>query len=457
MDTRHVVAVVGGAVAGSEAAALAAERGALVVVLEQGDRPYGKIEDGLPRWHVGLRQKEYGRIDANLSHPNILYVPRTRLGEDVTLDGLVDELGVGTVILATGAWRDRPMTSVSGLGAFEGRGLIYQNPLVRWFNQYPSPTYDGPAFEAPDGALVIGGGLASIDVVKILNLEVYRRALAARGVDVTVAALEHAGIPKVCEAYGLSPEELGVKGCTLFYRRGAEDMPLASDDDPSPERLARLRKTRVKILDKVLRKYLVNFEPFAVAHEAIVEGDALAGLVFRRTRTEARRVEEIAGSEFAVRAPLVVSSIGSLPEPLPGVAMRGEVYAFADWDTGELDAERGIYGLGNVLTGRGNIKESRNSARSVVGKLAEERLAETLAVDAGSDLAHAASRREAEAAVAHALAGPALSGERVEALVAWVRRRWEAAGYEGDYAAWIGARRPWDYVEAPGDDAGDEG
>ena len=39
---KHVVVIVGGAVAGSEAAALCAERGILTIVVEQNDRPFGK-------------------------------------------------------------------------------------------------------------------------------------------------------------------------------------------------------------------------------------------------------------------------------------------------------------------------------------------------------------------------------------------------------------------------------
>ena len=448
MDARQVVVVVGGAVAGSEAAAMAADRGALVVVIEQNARPYGKIEDGLPRWHDALRRKEFGRIDANLTHPNILFVPQTRLGEEVTLDELTDEYGVGTVVLANGAWRDRHL-GLTDLDRFAGAGLIYQNALVRWFNHYPDPAWTGPNYALADGAIAIGGGLASLDVVKILNLELYQRALAARGIDVDVVELEHSGIDKVLAAHALTPEALGVRGCTLFYRRSAEDMPLATDPDPTPERLARLRKTRVKILDKVLRRYLVNFEPNAVACGALVEDERLAGLVFRRTRAlEGGGVVEVPGSEFEVRSPLVVSSIGSLPEPLPGIPMKRDVYAFRDWDTGELDAERGIYGLGNVLTGRGNIKESRQSAREVVRRLAEQRHAGELDIDSASEEAHAAARREAGDVLDQALNRPAMPAERVEALVARVRRRWSEVGYGGDYATWIAAHRPWDWTDA---------
>ncbi len=61
----HFVAVIGGAVAGSEAAFNLGQRGIKVVVFEQNPRPYGKIEDGLPKWHVKLQAKEESKIDAN--------------------------------------------------------------------------------------------------------------------------------------------------------------------------------------------------------------------------------------------------------------------------------------------------------------------------------------------------------------------------------------------------------
>src|SRR5262249_14993703 len=51
----QVVAIIGGATAGAEAAGMFADRGAIAVVFEQNARPYGKVEDGLPRWHAKLR------------------------------------------------------------------------------------------------------------------------------------------------------------------------------------------------------------------------------------------------------------------------------------------------------------------------------------------------------------------------------------------------------------------
>jgi alpha-glucosidase (family GH31 glycosyl hydrolase) len=63
LTSRHVVAVVGAATAGSEIAHILARRGASVIVFDQNARPYGKIEDGLPRWHVKQRRDEYEEIN----------------------------------------------------------------------------------------------------------------------------------------------------------------------------------------------------------------------------------------------------------------------------------------------------------------------------------------------------------------------------------------------------------
>src|ERR1700688_3068651 len=81
----HFVAIVGGAIAGSVAAEILADNGIHVVVIEQNKKPYGKIEDGLPRWHMEQRKQEYSRIDARLRKPGVFFLPNTRLGRDLTM------------------------------------------------------------------------------------------------------------------------------------------------------------------------------------------------------------------------------------------------------------------------------------------------------------------------------------------------------------------------------------
>ena len=110
----HAVAVIGGATAGAEVASRLAERGVHVTVFEQNPRPFGKIEDGLPRWHTKLREKEYERITQALTHPLIHVLPNTSIGSDIAFKSLLDEWQFSAVVLANGAWRDRPLSVSSG-------------------------------------------------------------------------------------------------------------------------------------------------------------------------------------------------------------------------------------------------------------------------------------------------------------------------------------------------------
>ena len=87
---KHFVAIIGGSVAGSEAAYLLAENNHRAIVFDQKKLPYGKIEDGLPNWHVGLRDKEEDAIDRRLSHENVRFVPGFRLGTDARIEDLLE-------------------------------------------------------------------------------------------------------------------------------------------------------------------------------------------------------------------------------------------------------------------------------------------------------------------------------------------------------------------------------
>ena len=64
---KHYIAVIGGSISGSEAANLLAQNGFKVVVFEMNKLPYGKIEDGLPSWHISLRDRQQKEIDKKLN------------------------------------------------------------------------------------------------------------------------------------------------------------------------------------------------------------------------------------------------------------------------------------------------------------------------------------------------------------------------------------------------------
>lgn len=443
--SRHVVAVVGGATAGSEIARLLSERGVLVIVLEQNSRPYGKIEDGLPRWHVQQRKDEYEEINRRLDHPNVYYVPLTRLGADLNFSDLVEVWRPNALVLAHGAWRDRRFP-VEGADRFIDRGLIYQNSLIYWFNHYLEAAYKGPRYELCPGALVVGGGLASIDVVKVLQIEMTLKMLDARGISEEMVRIEREGIDPVLNKYGLKWADLGIAPCRLFYRRRVIDMPLSDiPPDAPPKRAEALRQARGKILDKARRKFLFEFQELRVPTGLVVENERLVGLKLSHTEVANGQVRTVPDSEEEVRGELTISSIGSIPVPLPGVPHRGEVYGYIDQKSGLLmESPILVFAAGNVLTGKGNIKDSLESGAEIGVRLAESYLGLSHEkISLGDGMRHQATAEGESIAEAVAHRAP-LPEPAVADLMRRVRERQRAVGYDGNYRAWIAKVTPPD-------------
>jgi NADPH-dependent glutamate synthase beta subunit-like oxidoreductase len=359
----------------------------------------------------------------------------------VTADLL--DWGFSVVLLAVGAWRDRPL-AIPGIEQFEGKGFYYQNPFVSWFNQYHAPNYEGPDFEICDGAMVVGGGLSSVDVAKILMLETTQRALLARGISVDVFTLERKGIPRVLKSVGVAWEDLGLRGCTLYYRRRAIDMPLV----PTEEGLGvggeeQAKRVRQKLLANAQAKYLFHFEPCRLPVDLIVEGDRLAGLVFCETKVTEQGVEVLPGTEFERKAPLVISSIGSLPEGLTGLPMRRQLFPIDDPDTGKLNDFHNVFALGNAVTGRGNIRASRIHARKVTEIVMDdflnwrcedyERLCKT--AESGAESTKARGGRWIKEKKLR-------SEEEIRKILERAADYQRMAGYDGTYMRWVAKHRP---------------
>jgi hypothetical protein len=105
-----------------------------------------------------------------------------------------------------------------------------------------------------------------------------------------------------------------------------------------------------------------------------------------------------------------------VPEDL-GLTMSGDLYAFHDRDQGELAGHPDLFGVGNAVTGKGNLVVSRKHASQVA-----QRVAERVAGIAGVVLGKRA-RTEAE----------------MHALEERVREAQKRVGYDGNYQAWIQA------------------
>ncbi len=446
-EPRHVVAVIGAATAGSEVARLLAKRGAFVVVFDQNSRPYGKIEDGLPRWHEKQRRDEYEEINKRLDHPNIEFVPLTRMGTGLNFDELRKEWGLSAVVLAHGAWRDRPLP-VDGVDTYIDKGLIYQNPLIYWFNHHEEKSYNGPQYELAPGGIVVGGGLASIDVVKVLQIEMTLSALRKRGIEEDMIKMEREGIDEVLKHHQLDWVSLGIAPCKLFYRRRVLDMPLSDiPPDAPPKRAEALKMARQKILEKAQRKFLFEFSDRSVPTGMVLESGRLVGLEISRTEVVDGKAKTVPGSAEAIKGPFVISSIGSIPEPIPGIPQQGEVYTYADANVGLLmEGATAVYAAGNVLTGKGNIKDSLDNATEVGTIVAERYLG---LADDGSRAALAEGARSEAAKTGEAIAGnldgrPKLSTAEIAKILARVREKQKAVGFGGNYRAWIAKVTPPD-------------
>ncbi len=357
-----VVLIIGGAVSGSTAVKKLTDEGIRCVVVEQNRMPYGKIEDGLPRWHEKQRINEYFKIDDIISNELVDFVPLTRIGKDVSFEEIYN-MGWSCIYFANGAWKDRsfPIKEIEDFDNF-----YYQNPFVYWFNHYHESSYNGPIVDIKDDAIVIGGGLASIDVCKITQLELVRQKVESKIENFDIIEMEHKGIPKYLEQYDIKYEDLGINGTTLVYRRNIENMPLTTiPEDATPEMVEKRKLARRKILNNTLDKFLFKVaectQPVGLSYEdnilngiEVIENEIIDGKLIAKENSN----KILHGNTF-------ISSIGSLPEPIQGIPMDGSTYNIVDEDSGKFDELEKVHGMGNAITGKGNIKASRVSAKTV--------------------------------------------------------------------------------------------
>tara|TARA_Y100000748_G_scaffold105707_1_gene88269 strand:+ start:1576 stop:2784 length:1209 start_codon:yes stop_codon:yes gene_type:complete len=357
-----VVLIIGGAVSGSTAVKKLTDEGIRCVVVEQNRMPYGKIEDGLPRWHEKQRISEYFKIDDIISNDLVDFVPLTRIGEDISFEEIYN-MGWSCIYFANGAWKDRsfPIKEIEQFDNF-----YYQNPFVYWFNHYHESSYNGLKVDIKDDAIVIGGGLASIDVCKITQLELVRQKVESKIENFDIIEMEHKGIPKYLEQYDLKYEDLGIKGTTLVYRRNVENMPLTTiPEDAAPEMVEKRKLARRKILNNTLDKFLFKVAECTQPVGLSYEDNMLNGIEVIRNEIIDGKLIAKENSNKILHGNTFISSIGSLPEPIQGIPMDGSTYNIIDEDSGKFDELDKVHGMGNAITGKGNIKASRVSAKTV--------------------------------------------------------------------------------------------
>jgi hypothetical protein len=154
---------------------------------------------------------------------------------------------------------------------------------------------------------------------------------------------------------------------------------------------------------------------------------------------------------------MLIAPIGSVPEKIPSVAMRGEYYDFNHETLPQYGESDHVFGVGNVVTGQGNIRSSLLHSQEVATKLVENYIG---VADEGTAPAWFYAGAEARGtAQAQAVRGRlqfmrGLSYHEIEAIEQRIRAFQERVGYTGDYDSWIASVTPSitaDQVDFPTD------
>jgi ferredoxin/flavodoxin---NADP+ reductase len=194
-----------------------------------------------------------------------------------------------------------------------------------------------------------------------------------------------------------------------------------------------------------MRKFRFEFQELRVPTGVIVENGRMVGVNFSRTEVADGQVRTVPDTGEEVRGEMTISSIGSIPEPIKGVPQKGEVYQYRDVKSGLLfDGPTAVFAAGNVLTGKGNIKDSLESGTEIGTIVAESYLGLTDVKVPLAEGARHAAEIEAEKIAAMMDARPDLSREQVDAILGKVRQRQQAVGYSGNYREWIAKVTPPD-------------
>jgi hypothetical protein len=263
--------------------------------------------------------------------------------------------------------------------------------------------------------------------------------------------MEHTGLDKALADRKLTLADLGLKGCTMIYRRTAREMPLAAFKDGADDASkGKTMDVREKLMGLVMKKFLCNFRPNTLPKGVVMEHGRVAGLKVVTSKSEGRKVIEVPGSETVLPTRLIVSSIGSIPEPIAGLPLKGEFYDFAEWDRGVPRDVKNTFGVGNVVTGQGNIAISRKHAKRVTDVVVARYLGvgdqQLNEPDGVMKMAESQGAAAAAAVQAHIEKLPKLDASRLAALASRVESRQRSVGYGGDLDAWIAKVTPPDRV-----------
>ncbi|MBR74676.1 MAG: hypothetical protein CL872_07065 [Dehalococcoidaceae bacterium] len=190
-----------------------------------------------------------------------------------------------------------------------------------------------------------------------------------------------------------------------------------------------MQNVRMKILQKAMDKFLFNFQELVSPKELIINGNKLEGIVLNKTKLIDGKVQ-VLDENISINTNQIISSIGSIPEPIEGIQMDGEIYKVENEENGIYDKKKGIFLAGNAVTGKGNIRESMKHAEKVADYVMNSYL---------NPLDTANGEKLANIVEDYLQKKDGLSNEEFEKIISKVHDLQKRVDYHNNYDDWISA------------------
>ena len=335
------VAVVGAGPGGLTAALDLVERGFAVTVYDAQEKPGGMLRYGIPRYRLPVEtvDEETNWILAR----GVRFVGQTRIGEDITIDGL-RRRGFGAIVLATGIQKGRALD----LPGMDAEGVYLGLEFLRAAAKLGASEEAAGRAELPvlDGkrVLVIGGGNVAIDTA--------RTAARLGAGEVHVACLEsRAEMP----AHEWEIEEALEEGVILHPSWGPKRVVTREETaGAGRDAAAAITGRREATLTTAERDAAVGGGGTPVA-------SGVEMLVCSRVFDEQRRFSPILaeGTEKLFEADVVLFSVGQavdqgFAKDLRGVELTRGGYVVADKMT-MATAAPDVFACGDITTGPASV------------------------------------------------------------------------------------------------------
>lgn len=369
----HHFAVIGSGPAGfytAEALAKTYGEHASIDILDRLPVPYGLIRFGVAPDHQSIKAvaKRYEKVALS---PGVRFLGNVHLGGDVSIEELLHYYDA--VILATGAPHDRRLE----IEGDDLPGVVGSAAFVGWYNGHPDYADHNPPLDV-EHAAVIGNGNVALDVARILSKtpaeftgsDIVAHALHALANSAirTIAVIGRRGPHQIA----MTPKELGELGHLEAASPVVDpaDLPPAEADDtldPGQRKsVQHLRDFAAAGPDSAKPKRIV-FDFFA--KPLAIEGNGRAERVLvERTRLRPDGSAHGTGETYTIPAGLVVSCIGYITPPIPGVPYDPNLGRFSN--QGGRIGER-LYGVGWARRGpTGTIGTNRPDGYEVAEQVA---------------------------------------------------------------------------------------